>query len=130
VGLWQPGSVEDINKLLTKNPSIGTLTIISHGGSDGTVVVGGTNEFLKKIAAELDKRPPGSIGRIQFLGCNTGRDPTGMAALKAQLGAGAVEGTDCNLETQRLLPARRNGGQGKEILTGRTSRRASRRGSR
>jgi hypothetical protein len=53
---------------------------------------------------------------VQFLGCNIGRDPAGMSALKGQVAAAAVEGVNCFLETQRLTPARRQNGQGKPIL--------------
>jgi hypothetical protein len=64
----------------------------------------------------LTQRAAGSIDRVQFLGCNIGRDDRGMTALKGQVGASAVEGVNCFLETQRLSPARREGGQGKQIL--------------
>jgi peptidoglycan hydrolase-like protein with peptidoglycan-binding domain len=113
----QVGSLAALQAVLDQHPNIGNLAIISHGGIDGTVVIGGANVFLKDLAAALSKRAAGSIERVQFLGCNIGRDPTGMGALKAQTGAGAVEGTNCFLETQRLLPARRGGGKGAEILT-------------
>jgi len=109
------GSIADLKAVLDQHPNIGMLAIISHGGSDGTVKIGGSNEKLAAIAAALTKRPPGVIDRVQFLGCNIGRDPGGMSALKAQVAASAVEGVNCFLETQRLTPARRQGGQGKEI---------------
>ncbi len=101
------GSMAELKKVLDANPSIGLLAIISHGGSDGTVVVGGKNEKLAAIAAALTQRTAGSIDRIQFLGCNIGKDPGGMSTLKGQTGAGAVEGVTCFLETQILRPAHR-----------------------
>ncbi len=110
------GSIADLKAVLDQHPNIGMLAIISHGGSDGTVKIGGANEKLAAIAAALTKRPPGVIDRVQFLGCNIGRDSAGMSALKGQLAASAVEGVNCFLETQRLTPARRQGGQGKQIL--------------
>jgi peptidoglycan hydrolase-like protein with peptidoglycan-binding domain len=111
------GSIAALKAALDQHPNIGTLAIISHGGSDGTIRIGGDNVFLKDLAAQLSQRPSGSIERVQFLGCNIGRDAAGMGTLKGQVGAGAVEGTNCSLETQRLTPARRGGGKGAEILT-------------
>ncbi len=113
----QVGSIADLKTVLDQHPNIGMLAIISHGGSDGSVKIGGSNEKLATIAAALTKRAPGSIDRVQFLGCNIGRDPAGMSALKGQVAAAAVEGVNCFLETQRLTPARRQNGQGKAILT-------------
>ena len=110
-------SIGKIAKALNDHPSIGHLAIISHGGSDGTVRIDITNEKLSRIASSLDQRPNGSIDRIQFLGCNIGNDPAGMSTLKAKTGAGAVEGVNCFLKTQRLTPARRGGGTGAEIET-------------
>ena len=110
-------SVAELKAVLDKNPSIGLLAIISHGGSDGSVKIGGSNEKLAAIAAALSQRSTGSIDRVQFLGCNIGNDPGGMSTLKGQVGASAVEGVNCFLVTQRLTPARRGGGQGKPILT-------------
>ena len=92
------GSIADLKAVLDQHPNIGMLAIISHGGSDGTVKIGGSNEKLAAIAAALTKRPPGVIDRVQFLGCNIGRDPGGMSALKAQVAASAVEGVNCFLE--------------------------------
>lgn len=112
----QVGSIADLKAVLDQHPNIGMLAVISHGGSDGSVKIGGSNEKLATIAAALTKRAPGSIDRVQFLGCNIGRDPAGMSALKGQVAAAAVEGVNCFLETQRLTPARRQNGQGKPIL--------------
>lgn len=111
----QVSSLADIQAVLDANPNIGNLAIISHGGADGTVRIGTANVFLADLAAGITKRSKGSIDQIQFLGCNIGRDTAGMTALKAQAGAGAVEGTNCSLETQRLTPARRGNGKGPEI---------------
>lgn len=113
----QVGSIADLKAVLDQHPNIGMLAIISHGGLDGTVKIGGSNEKLAAIAAALTKRAAGSIDRVQFLGCNIGRDTAGMAVLKGQVAAAAVEGVNCFLETQRLTPARRQNGQGKPILT-------------
>ena len=111
------GSIAALKAELDKHPNIGLLAIISHGGLDGTVRIGGTNEKLDTITAALTKRTAGTIDRVQFLGCNIGRDVGGMKTLKAQVGASAVEGVNCFLETQQLSPARRQGGKGKAILT-------------
>ena len=110
-------SIAALNAELEKHKNIGLLAIISHGGLDGTVRIGGANEKLDTITAALTKRGAGTIDRVQFLGCNIGRDTGGMKTLKGQVGASAVEGVNCFLETQRLSPARRQGGQGKAILT-------------
>jgi len=111
------GSIAALKAELDKHPNIGLLAIISHGGLDGTVRIGGTNEKLDTITAALTKRTAGTIDRVQFLGCNIGRDVGGMKTLKAQVGASAVEGVNCFLETQQLSPGRRQGGKGKAILT-------------
>jgi len=111
------GSIAALKAELDKHPNIGLLAIISHGGLDGTVRIGGANEKLDTITAALTKRTAGTIDRVQFLGCNIGRDVGGMKTLKAQVGASAVEGVNCFLETQQLSPARRQGGKGKAILT-------------
>jgi len=110
------GSIAALKAVLDQHPNIGMLAIISHGGLDGTVKIGGSNEKLAAISAALTQRAAGSIDRVQFLGCNIGRDAGGMTTLKRQVGASAVEGVNCFLETQRLSPARRGGGQGKQIL--------------
>jgi peptidoglycan hydrolase-like protein with peptidoglycan-binding domain len=56
------GSIAALKAALDQHPNIGTLAIISHGGSDGTVRIGGGNVFLKDLAAQLSQRPSGSIG--------------------------------------------------------------------
>ena len=91
------GDVAAIDAALGRHPNIGTLAIVSHGGADGTVRIGTSNVFLSDLATQLSQRPDGSIDSIVFLGCNIGRDRAGMAALKKQLGAKAVEGTNCHL---------------------------------
>jgi hypothetical protein len=106
-------SIAALNAELEKHKNIGLLAIISHGGLDGTVRIGGANEKLDTITAALTKRGAGTIDRVQFLGCNIGRDTGGMKTLKGQVGASAVEGVNCFPETQRSArPAPGRAGQG------------------